>query len=167
VGPGPAGTVAAIGWRRSAEASNGELVDTILHVAPAESEPQPSTPPPPAESAFPQPLRVGLDALFRWVRAGARDLRCAPGPSLFYGLALPRRSLVMPRGMLIGSWSVRGRHLPCKRRRAIESDRGAATRDRQIQLTARSSRVRIARTRSGSRHSSRSVCAHKAPRNPR
>ena len=56
-------------------------------MAPAESAPQSSTPQPPAESAFPQPLRVGLDAPFRWVRAGARDLRCAPGPSLFYGLA--------------------------------------------------------------------------------
>jgi uncharacterized membrane protein len=43
--------------------------------------------PPPAESPFPQPLRVGLDAPLRWVRAGLRDVLRAPGPSLFYGFA--------------------------------------------------------------------------------
>ncbi len=32
-------------------------------------------------------MRVGFGAPLRWVRAGARDLRAAPGASLFYGLA--------------------------------------------------------------------------------
>jgi len=38
-------------------------------------------------SPFPPVRRVGLAAPLRWVRAGARDLARAPGPSLFYGLA--------------------------------------------------------------------------------
>jgi len=53
----------------------------------SDSRTDPAAPPPSAESPFPVPLRVGLDAPLRWVRAGVRDLRAAPGPSLFYGLA--------------------------------------------------------------------------------
>lgn len=44
-----------------------------------------SSQPPP--SPFPAPLAVGLGAPLRWLRAGVRDLRGAPGPSLFYGAA--------------------------------------------------------------------------------
>ena len=40
-----------------------------------------------AESPFPQPRRVALGAPLRWLQAGVQDLRKAPGPSLFYGLA--------------------------------------------------------------------------------
>jgi len=41
----------------------------------------------PARSPFPPVRRVALSAPFEWLALGWSDLRGAPGPSLFYGLA--------------------------------------------------------------------------------
>jgi len=54
---------------------------------PSDPAADPAVPPMSGEPGFPKPLRVGLDAPFRWLRAGARDLVQAPLASLFYGVA--------------------------------------------------------------------------------
>jgi uncharacterized membrane protein len=41
-------------------------------------------------SGLPQIRAVGMDAPWRWLRAGWRDFRAATGTSLFYGVALRR-----------------------------------------------------------------------------
>ncbi|MCL4801963.1 MAG: DUF2189 domain-containing protein [Burkholderiales bacterium] len=40
------------------------------------------------DSPFPAVRAIGMDAPARWLRAGWRDLRAAPVPSLFYGVVL-------------------------------------------------------------------------------
>jgi uncharacterized membrane protein len=53
----------------------------------ARPRPDPAGAVPPADSGFPAVASITLDAPFRWVGAGARDLMAAPAASLFYGAA--------------------------------------------------------------------------------
>ena len=46
-------------------------------------------------SGLPQIRRVGMDAPWRWLRAGWRDFRAATGTSLFYGVALTAMGVLL------------------------------------------------------------------------